>query len=175
MTASSIPRATRSSKSGKAGKGAMNAAAATVLAPVLEQNTPELALAAQKTRAVIALFTRPSAATQAELYMTRSLNVSAPVFGGYIGGVKVAAFLRQVDGKKPFLSFVTPTNEQVGTGNVVVRSDGVPVIKAIMSDKREVWISISKNVNDVMLRHLGANMSRLHIKTVKITKETDSA
>lgn len=126
-------------------------------------------------KALIALFTRPSAKVQSALFITQSSHPKASVFGGTLAGVRVSAFLRTMPGKKPFLSFSNDSNVQVATGNVVVRDDGIPVVKLVMADKSIVWVNVSKNVNDAMLELLGANMTKLHTRTVRDAKEAIAA
>lgn len=122
-----------------------------------------------KSKASIGVFTRQGAAIAALLFISTSSHAQAPVFGGTINGVRVSAFLHQAPGKSPFLSFVDGNKEQIATGNVVVRNDGIPTIAVKMGKKGEAkttaWFSLSKNVSDDMLARLGAKMEKLHVKT----------
>ena len=123
-----------------------------------------------------ALFTRKGAAVSAMLFITQSSNPKASIFGGFLNGQHVSVFLRIMpDDKKPFLSFSNDAKEQVATGNVIVRDDGIPVVKLVMADKSIAWINVSKNVDDQMLELMGANMARLHTVTPKAEKEAVAA
>lgn len=144
-----------------------NAAAKLAAAALAAQALAQTTVDAAKEKAKIAIFSRKGDKMAAALFITVSSNARAPLFGGSIAGVKVGAFLRRPEGKRPFMSFVDERNVQVGTANVVVRSkDGVPTVKALMGcegeAKTEVWFSLSKNVSDDMLATMGADMAKLH-------------
>ena len=128
--------------------------------------------ATKKAPASIALFTRRSDKKQAMLFVAKNrASEKSPVFYGTFAGNRVSAFVKQAEGRKPFLSFVTPDDVQVATGNVMVLDSGIPKLKTILADKSELWISISQNVSDAMLIDLGANPERLHVRTAKAVKQ----
>ena len=131
--------------------------------------------AAKSTKAAIAVFTRPGAPVAALMFLNTSQHPQAPVFGGTIDKTRVSAFLHQAAGKPPFLSFIDGNKEQIATGNVVVRADGIPLVVVKMGKKGEVkktaWFNVSKNVSDDMLVSMGAKVGKLHVKTAKAPKE----
>lgn len=130
---------------------------------------------ASSAKAMVAIFTRPGAKIAATLFITQSTQERAPVFGGYLGGEKVSAFLRKPQGKKPFLSLMNNKGVQVATANFLVRHDGVPVLRAVLADKTQAWFGVSKKVTDDMLAQLGADIGKLHVKTEKVSKEAAEA
>ena len=156
MTAARNTRASRSNSAALAGGAAKEVIAAAA-------------------KAVVGIFTRHGAKVEAILFITKSTNKLAPAFGGYLAGEKVSAFLRHPEGRKPFLSLVNAKGDQVATANFRVRYDGIPVVKAILADKSEAWFNVSKKVTDDMLATLGTDMSKLHVKTAKVSKEAATA
>ena len=141
-----------------------NPAAANAAAESLAQSAVQNA----KEKAKVAIFTREGASVNAILFINTSTNERAPLFGGSIQGTKVSAFLRTpADAKKkPFLSFVTSTGDQVATANAVVRKDGTPTLKAVLYENKvavgEAWFSLSRNVSPATLALMGVDLDRLN-------------
>lgn len=98
-----------------------------------------------------------------ELWQHKASEEHAMRMTGKIAGVQVLGFLRKSD-RGAFLAFVSQkqadeTYVPVATGSVVSGVAGVPKLRLVMDQTKEVvWVNIAPNVHEKVLVEFGLNV-----------------